>query len=141
MVDTDRTSVHSRRAHLLGFIVNPVAGMGGTVGLKGTDGEAIAYEHIRRGARPTAAERAAKAIVRLTASLPHVNVLTVAGPPMGEEAGERPNFERWMIGHSVELAQAGIDPDSLRRDAGAHGASPRCAGQSMLRAWLRDLPA
>ncbi|WP_202839168.1 ATP-NAD kinase family protein [Luteimonas saliphila] len=78
----------------MGFIVNPVAGMGGSVGLKGTDGQATVNEAMRRGARPVAGERAAKAIDRLTASLPQVNVITVAGP-MGEqvvrEAGIEPS--------------------------------------------------
>jgi len=40
----------------LGFIVNPVAGMGGSVGLKGTDG--MVEEAIRRGAKPVAYEKA-----------------------------------------------------------------------------------
>jgi len=64
VVDSDRTSVHNRTAPLLGFIVNPVAGMGGSVGLKGTDGEAIVHEAMRRGACPIAGQRAAKAIIR-----------------------------------------------------------------------------
>ena len=66
---------------------------------------------------------------------------TILGLQFHPEAGELPAFERWMIGHSVELAQTGIDPESLRRDSGTHGPSLRRAGQSMLRAWLRDLPA
>lgn len=93
MVDSSRTDVHGRALPLLGFIINPVAGMGGRVALKGTDGEATVNEAIRLGARPTAAERAAKALGRLVASLPQVDVMTVAGP-MGEqvvrEAGIRP---------------------------------------------------
>lgn len=44
--------------HLLGFIVNPIAGMGGRVGLKGTDN--VVEEAVRRGAEPVAGERASQ---------------------------------------------------------------------------------
>ncbi|OYT39064.1 MAG: ATP-NAD kinase [Desulfurococcales archaeon ex4484_58] len=41
----------------MGFIVNPIAGMGGAVGLKGTDGEAYRLA-LRRGAKPVSPLRA-----------------------------------------------------------------------------------
>jgi predicted polyphosphate/ATP-dependent NAD kinase len=47
----------------LGFVVNPIAGMGGKVGLKGTDG--IVREAVKRGAKPIATRRAADFLRKL----------------------------------------------------------------------------
>lgn len=67
----------------LGLIVNPVAGMGGAVGLKGTDGADILREAQSRGARPTSQARASLALTQLAATTASFRLLT--GPAeMGE---------------------------------------------------------
>lgn len=76
----------------LAFLLNPIAGLGGTVGLKGTDGTEVLVEARRRGARESAAERATVALASCSA---RVRVLPwdAVGDPMGEavlrEAGFR----------------------------------------------------
>ncbi len=49
----------------LGFLVNPIAGMGGVVGLKGTDGPGTIEEAIKRGAKPTSPIRAGQFLSHL----------------------------------------------------------------------------
>jgi predicted polyphosphate/ATP-dependent NAD kinase len=69
---------------IVGFVINPVAGMGGRVGLKGTDGPAILKEARSRGARPIAEGRAIEALSSIS-RIDGIDFLT-AGGPMGETA-------------------------------------------------------
>jgi len=71
----------------LGFIVNPIAGMGGRVGLKGTDG--VLEEAITRGAETVAPKRAEEFLEKLKESTAAtaIEILTCPGI-MGEEEAE-----------------------------------------------------
>ena len=67
----------------LGFLVNPIAGMGGRVALKGTDGTDILKIARERGATPLAPLRASLALKSL---LPHKDDFELLTGPadMGE---------------------------------------------------------
>jgi GMP synthase (glutamine-hydrolysing) len=49
---------------------------------------------------------------------------------------EAARFEAWLVGHTVELAKAGIDPRMLRDQARVRGPALRQAGGKVLGAWL-----
>jgi len=68
----------------VGLIVNPIAGMGGRVGLKGTDGPATVALARERGAVPQAGPRTRRALQRLADRVPHA-ALSVAAGALGEE--------------------------------------------------------
>jgi len=67
----------------VGFIVNPVAGMGGAVGLKGTDGKAVLDKAISLGAKPIASQRAETFLAELVSAKGSLRLLVGAGS-MGE---------------------------------------------------------
>lgn len=78
----------------LGLIVNPVAGMGGSVGLKGTDH--MVPEALRRGARPRAGERVRLALSELLEIKDDIEILTYPGE-MGEEAAKSLGFRVFVL--------------------------------------------
>jgi predicted polyphosphate/ATP-dependent NAD kinase len=86
----------------IGFLINPIAGMGGRVGLKGTDD--VAEEAVRRGAVPIAPARAIEALEALKRRLaadpraPAVAWLTCAGA-MGADALRAAGFDSVEIVH------------------------------------------
>jgi GMP synthase (glutamine-hydrolysing) len=49
---------------------------------------------------------------------------------------ELAQLELWLIGHTVELGKAGIDPGRLRDQAKLYGAATAAAGRAVLSAWL-----
>ena len=67
----------------LGLVINPLAGIGGAVGLKGSDGRDIVAQALAKGAHPRAQQRTLSALTRM-GGVPQP-VYTAAGA-MGEEA-------------------------------------------------------
>jgi predicted polyphosphate/ATP-dependent NAD kinase len=80
----------------LGLIVNPVAGIGGRVGLKGSDGAEIQKKALALGAVPQSLNRAIQALERLK-SVDELEIITYPGE-MGEEAARACGLEPTVIG-------------------------------------------
>ena len=75
----------------LGFIINPVAGMGGAVGLKGTDGKAVLDKAMSLGAKPVSPQRAEIFLSELVAVKASLRLIVGAGK-MGENEAEKCGF-------------------------------------------------
>ena len=63
----------------LGLIVNPIAGMGGRVGLQGTDGADVLVRARMLGAVPIAADRAERTLTRLEGRCEDLQVVAAPG--------------------------------------------------------------
>jgi predicted polyphosphate/ATP-dependent NAD kinase len=80
----------------LGLIVNPVAGIGGRVGLKGSDGAEIQRRALELGAVPQSQHRAIQALERIT-SVDGLELITYPGE-MGEDAAKACGLKPTVIG-------------------------------------------
>ncbi|TKX72745.1 N-acetylglucosamine-1-phosphate uridyltransferase [Halorubrum sp. GN11_10-6_MGM] len=105
----------------VGIVVNPVAGMGGRVGLKGTDGKVA--EAVERGAEPRAPARAKRTLDRLAAVAPETSV-SVAADPMGESIVRAAGFDpvRVVDPYGDEASESAAAPDPTETTA-AHTAA------------------
>ena len=119
----ERSSIKSREVKILklGFMVNPIAGMGGKVGLKGTDGEEVLEKAIELGALPESPKKAKKALEILIPIKDQITLLTGPGN-MGEEEAIELGFNPEVVGEvkdkylsedtekvAVDMVQQGID--------------------------------
>lgn len=83
----------------IGFIINPVAGMGGAVGLKGTDGNKILNKAIALGAKPIASAKAEIFLSNLSTAKDHIKFLVGAGE-MGEFQVKKLGFNCKVLGQA-----------------------------------------
>jgi predicted polyphosphate/ATP-dependent NAD kinase len=80
----------------IGLIINPIAGMGGKVGLKGTDGVETLQKARERGAIPIAQSRAREAL----SSLRTLDIIWYTwGSEMGENLLDELNYNYEVLGH------------------------------------------
>lgn len=98
----------------LGFLINPIAGMGGRVGLKGTDN--VVEEAISRGASPTSNLRALECLNALAGLMaketqpPSFHWLSCAGQ-MGADALAEAGFQAPEIVHDPGMEPTAKDTE------------------------------
>ena len=81
----------------LGLIVNPVAGLGGRVGLKGSDGAEIQRQALALGAVPQAERRARQALDSLQPLRGELRIVTYPAE-MGEDVARKAGFKPLVLG-------------------------------------------
>lgn len=95
----------------IGLIINPVAGMGGAVGLKGTDGNV--EEARRRGAVPHALERA---MITLTRLAPEKGLHFIASSgPMGADLLRQSGITGFEILYTFSGESSALDTKAAAR--------------------------
>ncbi len=133
----------------LGLIINPVAGLGGSVALKGSDG--VAQQALALGAVPMAPQRAELALAELLPWKTQIRIRTVAGV-MGEDTARAMGFEVEVVCAAQhepstaadseyaaqQLVEAGID---LLLFAGGDGTARNICAAIGERATVLGIPA
>ena len=111
---------------LVGFLVNPVAGMGGRVGLHGTDTVARVVEARRRGALPVAPLRAARALRRLAENHEAAATTLLAAPgSMGADVAA-------SSGLRMHVLDVGAGDPTSAADTAAAAVAASAAGADLL---------
>lgn len=98
----------------MGLIVNPIAGLGGRVGLKGSDGLEIQKKALALGAVPQALQRAIQALERLRL-IDNLELITYPGE-MGADAARACGFAPTVIGSIQARETTPEDTRSAARD-------------------------
>jgi predicted polyphosphate/ATP-dependent NAD kinase len=107
---------------MLGFIVNPVAGLGGRVGLKGSDGLVIQQRARELGAVPEAQDRAVEAMRVLKKLADDLKKVVTFPGEMGENVAVCCGFSPVVIGDIQHGETTAADTHQAAREMLALGA-------------------
>ena len=99
----------------LGLIVNPIAGIGGRLALKGSDDRAAVDRALSDGAQPVAPARARRALDVLRAQAPETPVLAAHGG-MGAELAAELGFPVTMLDHDPARPTTAEDTRAAARE-------------------------
>lgn len=98
----------------LGVIVNPYAGIGGSLGLKGSDGEAIRTQALASGAEQRASLRMQRTLEIINKLEQKIEIICFAGD-MGETAARNAGFSPVIIGSAQHNPSEAEDTCAVAR--------------------------
>lgn len=104
----------------IGLIVNPIAGMGGRVGLKGTDGRDTLERARELGAEPVSPDRARRCLEQCTSLVGDVALYTYP-EPMGAGVASDVGFDPIVVGDFVADRTTPKDTKCAASDLQAEG--------------------
>jgi predicted polyphosphate/ATP-dependent NAD kinase len=100
-------------AFKLGLIINPVAGLGGSVALKGSDGAATAEQALQLGAQPKANSRTTAALEVLQPYKEQLIIYTV-NSEMGEHCAKSLGFNVEVVHHTGAITTANDTENAVK---------------------------
>jgi predicted polyphosphate/ATP-dependent NAD kinase len=102
----------------IGLIVNPVAGMGGKVGLKGTDG--VTEKALAKGASPMAPQRATEFLHQLKTDLKNFE-LVCAPATMGSDEAKTAEIQHQTLALKIGAQTTAADTEKAAQQLAAEG--------------------
>jgi predicted polyphosphate/ATP-dependent NAD kinase len=114
MTESVNSKQNARRKRL-GLIVNPLAGIGGRVGLKGSDGLETVRKALELGAVPLAPQRAKETLEQLLPLKDEIDVITYPSE-MGEDEARECGFTPFVIGSIVSGKTTAADTRRAARE-------------------------
>jgi GMP synthase (glutamine-hydrolysing) len=109
---------------------------GGSGPLRHLEGGPVLHWHGDTFDLPEGAERLASTAICANQAFAHGrHALAFQFHPEAEAEG----FERWLIGHAVEIAAAGLSVAGLRGDTARFAEAAAARGRACLAEWLRQL--
>lgn len=92
----------------IGLVINPVAGIGGKAGLKGSDGEEVQKIALEKGVVPESHIKASRALKQLLSQRENVEIITSKGS-MGGDAAKALGFDVKFVGDEKRLGETKSD--------------------------------
>ena len=111
----------------LGLIINPLAGIGGAVALKGSDGEATLMAAQKLGAVPQAENRTRSALAQIEPYKDEIKIYTAANA-MGEDLCQQMGFDVEVVQQGQLLPVIGV-PAGCKIHSAVYAVTPKHAGE------------